>query len=85
MSDIRPLTEKLWTAAVLDIWPDGNAAIVDFGLASERHYGALQHAIKHGHTTKEQLDAAMGSGPKLTALCQQPCNPYRDAVFKSAW
>lgn len=82
---IRPLTEKLWTAAALDLFPDGNAIIVDFGIASTEHFGALQHAIRHGHVTKEKLDAAMGDGPALTRICSTPCNPYRAVTFESAW
>lgn len=81
---IRPLTEALWEAAVLDLWPR-SAVIVDFGIDSERHLGALQHAIKHGHVTQDALDKALGSGAALTRICQVPCSPYKDVVFKTSY
>ena len=81
---IRPLTEQLILAAHLDIWP-GNAAIVDFGIDSDRHLGALQFAIRNELVTAHELDAAMGSGAKLTEIAQRGDNPYGDAVFRTSW
>ena len=81
---VRPLTEQLITAVLLDIWP-GNAAIIDFGIDSDRHLGALQFAVKFGEVTPQELDAAMGNGAKLTEIVQRGENPYRDVVFKTSW
>src|SRR5438309_2236371 len=47
---VRPLTEQLINAVLLDAWP-GNAAIIDFGIDSTEHLGALQFAIKFGEVT----------------------------------
>jgi hypothetical protein len=81
---VRPLTEQLIAAVLLDIWP-GNAAIIDFGIDSDRHLGALQFAIKFGEVTPEELDLAMGDGAKLTEIVQRGDNPYRDVTFRTSW
>jgi len=81
---VRPLTEELIAAAMLDVWP-GIATVVDFGIDSERHLGALQFAIREELVTPQELDAAMGSGAKLTEIAQRGENPYRDVTFKTSW
>ena len=81
---VRPLTEQLIEAAHLDVWPS-IAAIVDFGIDSESHLGALQFAIKYGEVTSQELDAAMGDGAKLTEIAQRGDNPYRDVTFRTSW
>jgi hypothetical protein len=81
---VRPLTEQLIDAVLLDAWP-GKAAIVDFGIDSTEHLGALQYAIKFGEVTPQELDAAMGNGAKLTEIVQRGENPYRDVTFHTSW
>jgi hypothetical protein len=81
---VRPLTEQLIDATHLDLWPSV-AVIVDFGIDSESHLGALQYAIKHGEVTPQELDAAMGNGAKLTEIAQRGDNPYRDVTFRTSW
>lgn len=80
---VRPATQNLFDSLCLDVWPR-NAAIVDFGLDSTEHYGALQHAVKHDGVTAQQLDDALGDGPKLTALIEED-NPYYGVAFQTAW
>lgn len=80
---IRPVTQDVFDSLCLDIWPR-SAAIVDFGLDSTEHYGALQHAVKHDGVTVAQLDDALGDGPKLTALIAED-NPYYGVAFHTAW
>jgi hypothetical protein len=82
---VRPVTRTLFNAIVLDTWPDSSAAIVDFGLDSQRHYEALHGPIRAGEITIEQLDGALGSGPKLTELVRQArSNPHKWIVFQCA-
>lgn len=81
---IRPLTQQLIDASWLDVWP-GHATVIDFGIDSDQHLGALQHAIRYGLVTPEELDAAMGHGDKLTAIAQRGNNPYRDVTFHTSW
>src|SRR5262249_5908145 len=52
---VRPLTQQLIECCYLDIWP-GNAAVVDFGIDSDRHLGALQFAIREELVTPQELD-----------------------------
>ena len=66
---VRPLAHETFTALVLDVWPDSVAAVVDFGLASNDHYAALQAAVRSGEITEERLDALLGDGPGLTEAC----------------
>jgi hypothetical protein len=81
---IRPLTQQLIHSAIFDTWP-GNAAVLDFGIDSDRHLGALHHAIRHGEVSPQELDAAMGSGAKLTEIVRRGKNPYCDVTFKTSW
>jgi hypothetical protein len=81
---IRPLTQQLIDCCFLDVWP-GRAAVVDFGLDTDRHLGALQFAIREELVTPQELDAAMGNGPKLTEIAQRGRNPYGDVAFRTAW
>ena len=43
---IRPVTKVLYHALLSDVWPDGSAAIVDFGLESQEHYEALYYSVR---------------------------------------
>ena len=83
-TSIRPLTKELITCSLLDQWP-GNAAVVDFGIDSERHLGALQFAIRNDLVMPQELDAAMGNGEKLTEIARRGDNPYRDVKFETSW
>lgn len=80
---VRKVAQDMFDAAVLDIWPSP-AAICDFGIDSTEHLGALQHAIKHDGVTEQQLDEALGNGPKLTALIRED-NPYYGVQFHTSW
>ncbi len=82
---IRPVTQVLFNAMVLDLWPDSSAAIVDFGLDSQAHYEALHGPIRAGEITVEQLDEALGNGPRLTSLVRESqANPHKTIVFRCA-
>ncbi len=79
---LRPLTQRVFDSLMLDVWPDSPAAIVDFGIASESHLGALQHAVRTGAVTVERLDALLGDGPGLTeAVNAAAGNPHLGIVF----
>ena len=64
--------------------PPNHTAIVDFGIDSDRHYGALQHAVRNHGVTPEMLDEALGDGAALTALIR-PENPFYGVQFKTSW
>jgi hypothetical protein len=82
---IRPVTQRLVEAVLFDVWPN-HTAIVDFGLDSQAHYEALYYPLRNGDITKEQLDAAVGDGEKLTELARSaPSNPHRGIVFSTNW
>jgi hypothetical protein len=80
---VRPVTEQLSQALVLDTWPSP-AAVVDFGIESERHYAALQDAVIHQDVTLEELDNAACDGPALTALIGAE-SPYHGLTFTTPW
>jgi hypothetical protein len=80
---VRPVTEQLYQALVLDTWPSP-AAVVDFGIESERHYAALQHAVIHQDVTLEELDDAVCDGLALTALIGAE-SPYHGLTFTTPW
>ena len=82
---IRPVTQALFNAVMFDIRPRASA-IVDFGIDTQEHYEALHAGVRAGEVTIDQLDAALGSGPKLTALVRSaPSNPHPDIVFRTSY
>ncbi len=83
---VRSLTQHTYDALMMDIWPR-SAAIVDFGIDSAAHLGALQSAIKHGGSI-EELDAtidAAHSGDALNAFVQKYARAYRDVSFETVY
>jgi hypothetical protein len=86
---VKPLTQKLYDAIMMDEWPSGMATLVDFGLVgdgAQDRYEALYYPIRAGEITLEQLDAALGDGPKLTTLVSGvKSNPHKGIVFTTPW
>jgi hypothetical protein len=80
---VRPGTENVFLSLILDVWPSP-AGVVDFGLDSDRHYAALQYAVREDGVTREELDRALGDGEAITALIR-PGNPYLGVTFQTAW
>jgi len=68
-------------ALMLDM-PLSPAAMTDFGASTTEHYAALQATVRAG-ATREDLDAALGSGRELTALVERYTG--RDVAFTTAW
>lgn len=87
---VRPVTEKLFQAILLDCWPDGFAVCVDFGMDRKNRQQVYEsyyyYPIRAGEITAEQLDAALGNGPALTQLVRScPSNPHKSIEIKTAW
>jgi hypothetical protein len=69
---------------LMDAWPSA-AAVVDFGIDSQKHYEALCHPIREAEIMPQALDAAIGDGEKLTALVKNAAsNPYPDVTFRTS-
>jgi hypothetical protein len=83
MAVIRNGTQHLIDCLMLDVWPRASV-LVDFAITTQEQLGALQYALKRGHRTAEEFDAAMGSGAKLTDLCRVPGQPYV-VQFEDPW
>lgn len=82
---MRPVTENLVKAVLMDSWPS-NATVVDFGLDDQQHYEALYYPLRAGEITPQQLDVALGNGKALTALANgAESNPHKGIVFDTAW
>jgi hypothetical protein len=82
---VRPTTRTLVTSILMDSWPS-HAAIVDFGIDSQKHYEALYHPIREAEIMPNVLDAALGDGPKLTELARESAsNPHKDVEFHTSW
>jgi hypothetical protein len=85
LASARPTTRHLVTSILLDAWPN-HAAAVDFGIDTQKQYEALYFPIRQGEITPETLDAALGDGPKLTALAREAAsNPHKDVEFHTSW
>jgi hypothetical protein len=82
---VRPVTRNLVTSILIDAWPN-HTAIVDFGIDSQTHYEALYYPIREAEIMPKALDAALGDGPKLTALTREAAsNPHKDVEFQTSW
>lgn len=78
---IRPVTQDCYDSMMLDEWPR-MAAIVDFGLKSQKHYEALYDPIRTGEINIHQLESVLGDGPAITTLvncCKS--NRHKGIVF----
>jgi hypothetical protein len=82
---VRPTTRNLITSILMDAWPN-HAAVVDFGIESQKHYEALYFPIREAEIMPKALDAALGDGPKLTELVRESeSNPHKDVEFYTSW
>ncbi len=82
---VRPTTRNLITSILMDAWPK-HAAVVDFGIDSQKHYEALYFPTREAEIMPKVLDAALGDGPKLTALVRESeSNPHKDVEFHTSW
>lgn len=85
----RPLDDlsmatRLVEHLVLDTWPSPTT-VMDWGIETGGHYGALQHAVRSGVTAYE-LDRVVGDGPAITRLVRAvPEQPFDDVEFRTAW
>ena len=67
------MATQLHSCLIDDVWPS-SATIVDFGIESRSHLGALQHAIRAGCTAYD-LDRVMGDGAAITRLTERNTGP----------
>lgn len=82
---VRPTTRNLVTSILMDAWPS-HAAVVDFGIDSQKHYEALYYPIREAEIMPKALDAALGHGEKLTAMTRDAAsNPHKDVQFHTSW
>ena len=82
--DEMSLATRLVEHLILDTWPS-RATVMDWGIDTGNHYGALQHAVRSGVTAYE-LDRVVGDGPAITRLVRAvPEQPYGDVEFRTAW
>ena len=78
------MAEALVDSLMLDEWPSP-AAVVDFGIDSTEHLGALQYAVRAGVTAYD-LDRVMGDGAAITRLVRSvPDQPYHETTFVTAY
>lgn len=85
LQKVRDTTRNLIESVMLDTWPR-NAAVIDFGLDSQKHYEALYYPIREMEIMPAALDAALGHGKNLTALAREaPSNPHKDVQFHTSW
>lgn len=83
--DDESLATKLVEHLFLDTWPSP-ATVMDWGIETGSHYGALQHAVLSSCVTAYELDRVAGDGPAITRLVRAvPEQPYRDIEFRTAW
>jgi len=78
------MAEQLVNCLTHDVWPS-SAAVVDFGIATDRHRDALQHAVRTGFSAYD-LDRVTGEGPAITQLVRAaPGQQYADLEFRTAY
>lgn len=80
-STVQELINCIWT----DQMP-GFAARIDFGINSQKIFGALQYGLRHMHFIERDLEKAVCNGPALTKLVDRPDNPYGNGLtIKTIW
>ena len=85
LGQVRPTTRNLVEAVMRDAWPS-DAAEIDFGIDSQKHYEALYFPIREGKILPKALDEALGHGEKLTGLVRDAAsNPHKDVEFHTSW
>src|SRR5437764_6298770 len=80
---VREVTKRVYDCLLADDWPSA-AGVLDFGLKTAEHFGALRHAVRCHGVTLEELDDALGDGPAITALVRVG-NPYAGVAFETPW
>lgn len=85
LDQVRPVTRSLIDSILMDEWPS-HAAVIDFGLDSQKHYEALYYPIRNAEIMPRALDEVLGHGERLTALVRStPSNPHKDVEFHTSW
>jgi hypothetical protein len=85
-SMVRPLVQHLYESFKKGVWPEGPAAVTDFGIDSREHFEALCIPVRKGEISADDLDRALGNGPLLTMLVRQaPSNPHKSIEFKTPY
>jgi hypothetical protein len=79
----RQVTENLLLSLFVNAWPSVRG-VEYFGIESDRHYRALQYAVKMHRVRLKELEQALGDGEAITALIR-PGNPYYGVTFKTPW
>lgn len=83
LDDLR-MADRMVVYLAMDVWPTP-AMVVDFGIDTPHHLGALQYAVRGGVTAYE-LDRVMGDGDAITRLVRCiPHQPYANVQFRTAY
>lgn len=85
----RPLSDLGMATRLVASLHDGHwpspATVVDFGIDSRKHLGALGYAVRYGVTAYE-LDRVMGDGRAITKLVgNMPYQPFKDIRFRTVY
>jgi len=91
-NQISESTRALIDGLALDILPRFSTQ-VDFGIQPNEDptevFGALQWAWRNRTATEEEIDEALGNGPRLTELVNRPREDHRNNPYacniKTAW
>lgn len=82
---VRPVTENL-IRSITSGMPLTPATVCDYGLNSRQHFEAIAIPYRKGEVTPDQLDEALGNGPRLTTLVNSVAsNPHKGIIFETAW
>lgn len=85
---MKPVVSRFVENLMLDLFPQTSAELVDFGFdvtpreSRQKLYWCYQWAVKRGKISPNELNEAVGNGPKLTALLQR-VDP--NMVVKTMW
>ena len=88
-ADQRPFSDLTMATRLVrcldeDAWP-ARATVTDFGIESDAHLGALQHAARCGRSAYD-FDRVMGDGPAITRLVRSvPEQPFGRVEFRTPY
>lgn len=83
ITKIRPVAQRTFDALILDM-PVTPASQIDFGIDTVYHYAALQRAVRSG-CSMEELDKALGSGIRITALVNKYAPEFKNVKFHTSY
>jgi hypothetical protein len=78
------MASDVYWAMLLDVYPS-QAACIDFGITSQKHYEALHHAVREDGVGPTELAHALGNGERIQDLISRTNPHFSSVTFETPW